>query len=103
MKTDPDERESRGNPLAKWGPLAVIVVLLLAVGAFVVAGNRGGDDDSGDEAGSEAGELTEGAPEPTGRMPLTYAEAQDAGTVDDHDWGDRCDTDTGKVRIPTVY
>jgi hypothetical protein len=105
MKTDPDQRESRGNPLAKWGPLAVIVVLLLAVGAFVVAGNRGGDDDSGDDAGSgsDTGELAEGAPEPTGRMPLTYAEAQDGGTVDDYDWGDRCDTDSAKVRIPTVY
>jgi hypothetical protein len=105
MKTDPDQREPRGNPLAKWGPLALIVVLILAVGAFVVAGNRGGDGNSGDDAGagSDAGELAEGAPEPTGRMPLTYAEAQDAGTVDDHDWGDRCDTDTAKVRIPTMY
>ncbi len=50
-----------------------------------------------------AGELAEGAPEPTGQMPITYAEAPEAGTVDDYDWGDRCDTDKGTVRIPTVY
>jgi hypothetical protein len=102
MMTDPDMRDSRGNPIAKWGPLALIVVLLVGVGAFVVAGN-GGDDEAEEDSARETDELAEGAPEPTGRMPITYAEAQDAGTVDDYDWGDRCDTNLGTVRIPTVY
>ena len=79
MTTDPDQGGRKGNPLAKWGPLALIVVLLVAVGAFVVAG--GGDDDSDEDgAAPEAGELAEGAPEPTGQMPITHAEAQEAGT-----------------------
>ena len=104
MMTDPDRREPRGNPLAKWGPLALIVVLLVAVAAFVVIGGRDDGDDQGDEdAGPAAGELAEGAPEPTGSMPVTYAEAQEAGTADDYDWGERCDTDKGTVRIPTMY
>jgi hypothetical protein len=104
MKTDPDRRESRGNPFAKWGPLALIVVLLVAVAAFVaIGGGNDGDDEADEAAGPAAGELAEGAPEPTGSMPITYAEAQEAGKVDDYDWGERCDTDKGTVRIPTVY
>ena len=99
--------------LRRYGPLALIVVLLVVVGALVVVG--GGDDDpsasgNGDDGGAgNGGELadidagSDGAPEPTGRMPLTYAEAEAAGAVDDHDWGERCDTGTGLVRIPTVY
>lgn len=95
--------------LRRYGPLALIVVLLVAVGAIVVLG--GGDDpavDDGDDrdAGGDLADIdagSDGAPEPTGRMPLTYAEAEAAGTVDDHDWGERCDAGTGLVRIPSVY
>jgi hypothetical protein len=104
--TDGDGGPVPRDSLRRYGPLALIVVVLIAVGAVVVLD---GDDEpaaSGDAvedvvAGQGAGD--EGAPEPTGRMPLTYAEAESAGTVDDLDWGERCDPETGRVRIPTVY
>ena len=44
-----------------------------------------------------------GAPEPTGRMPVTYLEAKEAGTLDNYEWSDGCDTDTGRVKAPSVY
>ena len=92
----------------KYGPLALIVALLLGVGALVVL--DAGDGDGGDTSAVAAGQGDDGllpgapgAPEPTGRMPLSYAEAEAAGTVTDHDWGERCDPDTGHVRLPSVY
>ena len=30
-------------------------------------------------------------------MPVTYLEAKEAGTLDDYEWGDGCDTDTGQA------
>ncbi len=36
-------------------------------------------------------------------MPVTYAEAEEAGTLDDYEWGDRCDTETGKLKVQSVY
>ena len=82
------------------------MVLLVGVGGVVVVGG-GDDDDSASDAGTDGGrELTgegSGAPEPTGDMPVTYAEAEEAGTLDDYEWGDRCDTETGTLKMPSVY
>jgi hypothetical protein len=109
--------EKTKRPVNKWrrnGPLVLIVALLVGVGGVVVL--RGDDDDpasaNADGSGNGSGEGSDdalglsdrpGAPEPTGRMPVTYAEAEDAGTIDDYEWGDRCDPDTGKAKIPSVY
>ena len=98
----------RSSQLRRYGPLAVIVVLLIVVAAVVVAG--GGDDEVGDTAGA-ANEIdwvsvegTEpGAPAPTGDMPVTYDEADEDGTVDDHEWPETCDTERGTLAIPSVY
>jgi hypothetical protein len=106
MQPSSDRSAGSSHRLRRYGPLALIVVLLVAVGGIVAFG---GDDEpaasSGDGGGGDAiladGEV--GAPTPTGSMPLTYKEAEEAGTVDDYDWGDRCDPETGLVKIPTVY
>ena len=90
--------------LRKYGPLALILLVVVVVAAVVVL--VGGDEDgSGDaEAGRDLlAEDEVGAPAPTGRMPLTYAEAEAAGALDDHDWGERCDPATGHVRLPSIY
>ncbi|MBK9178599.1 MAG: hypothetical protein IPM45_03305 [Acidimicrobiales bacterium] len=99
----------------RWGPLVLILAALLAVAVLVVVddpeGGAAGDartvgssavgtEEDGDAA---AGDAAVGAPEPVGRMPVTYAEAVEAGTADELDWGDRCDPDTGRVALPTVY
>jgi hypothetical protein len=93
--------------------LALIVVLLLAVGAVIVVGGGGDDDEDGEAAGaSSPGDLEwtsdevgaePGAPDPVDRMPVTYEEADEAGDVDDHTWPDACDTETGRLKMPSVF
>ena len=99
----PTDRGSRASrQLRRSGPLILIVVLLIGVAAFTVLGDDPApkpEDTSADSLGVDS----QGAPEPTGRMPLTYAEADEAGTADDLDWGSVCDPETGRVRLPTVY
>lgn len=96
------DRQHTGSNLRRYGPLALIVVLLVGIGALVVVDDGDTAADDSDEADA-LGTDEVGAPAPTGRMPVTYEEAEADGTVDDHEWGDRCDADTGHVRIPTVY
>jgi hypothetical protein len=109
MQPADDGGSARWNRLRRYGPLAVIVALLLIVGTIVIVG--GGGDDEGSEAASGAGAIewttvgdaAPGAPEPTGRMPVTYAEAEEDGTLDDHEWSDTCDTERGTVKLPSVF
>lgn len=54
------------------------------------------------EAGSATDRTATGAPAPTGRMPITWHEAEADGTVGDHDWGERCDLETGTVKLPVL-
>jgi hypothetical protein len=108
MQPADDGGSARSSRLRRYGPLAVIVVLLLVVGAVLLVG--GGDDEEG-EASSGAGALEwssigdaePGAPAPTGRMPLTYAEAEEQDVLDEHEWSDSCDTERGTVKMPSVY
>lgn len=106
-------RADRSRQLRRYGPLAAIVVLLLVVAAVVVIGGGGDDGDDGSATGggpgsgdidwAEIGDQEPGAPDPVGDMPVTYAEADEAGDVDDLTWPDTCDTDLGTVKIPSVY
>jgi len=109
-------RADRSRQIRRYGPLAAIVVLLVVVAAVVAIGGgddgRDGDGDGGssESAGatgdldwSEIGDAEPGAPEPVGDMPVTYAEANEAGDVDDLEWPDTCDTDRGTVKLPSVY
>jgi len=106
-----DGSGNRSTALRRYGPLGVIVVLLLVVAAVVLVGGGGGGDDDDKASGASSGDLSwtsvegvePGAPAPTGKMPVTYAEAKDAGEDGDHKWPDTCDTDKGAVKLPTVY
>ncbi|HEY8546651.1 MAG TPA: hypothetical protein VIL36_16440 [Acidimicrobiales bacterium] len=101
----------RSTTLRRYGPLALIVVLLLAVGAVVGIGGGGDDGEDGDAAeaaspddlewGDNDVDVEPGAPDPVGRMPITYAEAEEAGEVDDHTWPDSCDPETGRLKMPS--
>jgi hypothetical protein len=104
------------NQLRRNGPLAVIVVLLVGVGALVLI-NGGDNSDSsgnggngGDQAPAEGlpswtsvDGVEPGAPAPIGDMPTTRAEAEEVGAHDDHDWPETCDTEQGTLAVPTVY
>ncbi len=91
----PTRRPSGTSVLRRYAPIlavALVVGMLVAVFAFV-----GGDDESDAPSGSDTTE-----PEATSDVPVIYPEAVAAGTVDDYDWGDRCDTDSGLIAIPNL-
>lgn len=95
-----------GSDAQRYGPLVVIVGLLVGIALMVFIG--GGDEDpdatsSGEEHPTSVTSAAVGAPAPTGAMPMTYDEAVAAGTAEDYDWGDRCDPETGRVKVPSVY
>lgn len=94
---------------ARWlVPLFVVVVLTGAIG--VVATTRGDDARLGRHLPTNA-ELKALARDP--RLPVTYDEARQAGTVDRYDWGNRCDPGDpnsrnpdlkrSRVKVPSVY
>ena len=67
MQPASDQARPPKNALRRWGPLALIVVLLVGVGVVVAVSAGGGDDD--DDTEEPTAELTDGvgAPDPTGR------------------------------------
>jgi hypothetical protein len=91
-----------GTQLRRYGPFIAIVVVVAVVAAVLVFSGGDDDDETTTETSVASGEAGV-QPEPTGEMPITYAEAEDDGTVDDYDWGDRCDTETGRLKMPTIY
>lgn len=82
------------KPAKRYGPIVVVVVLIAAAVA-IFGGGGGGDDD--DNASTDAGttdELIESGP-------MTWQKAQATG--EDVDWGPTCDTDTGRIKLVSVY
>ncbi len=95
--------------LRKWGPFTAIIAAVALLGVIVVIddGDADGETVASTGQGSSTSEVSteddSGAPEPTGSMPITWAEAVEAGTEDDHEWGDDCDFELGTVMIPDVH
>jgi hypothetical protein len=81
-----------GKMLKRYGPIALVVIVIAGIIGF--ASMSGGDDDDGDDVEAAGGGGD------TGDLPMTYQEAEEAGTVDDIEWGDNCDTTTGRLKIP---
>ena len=91
------------SSMRRWGPIAAIVVVLAIIVAVVALG--GGDDD--DTATTEDGGTTDETTEVTTAdgdvtYPMSFRDAEEAG-LDDLDWGERCDTETGQLAIPSYY
>lgn len=93
---------ARPSTLRRFGPVvAVMLALLLAAGIASVKGRAPesaaspGPIGAGGQGGSDPTELEQ--------LPLTFAEAEAAGTAADLEWGDGCDVITGRVKIPSVY
>ena len=86
----------KASPLARWGPVAAIVVVVAVIAAVVVVG--GGDDD-GDTTAGPAGTGAEQGSD----VPITWFEAEEAGTVDEITWVENCDEETGRLAMPSVY
>jgi hypothetical protein len=80
--------------LKRYGPIALVVVIIVGIIAVVSIVN-GGDDDSGVSAGG--GTTVAGT---NASLPLTFQEAKAQGKEGDIKWGDGCNTETGRVKIP---
>jgi hypothetical protein len=89
------------NALRRWGPIAAIVVVAIIVGIVVVAG--GGDDDKKTDEATSGGDTPTEVTSDDGEVvyPLSFSDAQEAG-LDDLDFGDRCDPETGLIAVPEV-
>ncbi|MFM8482471.1 MAG: hypothetical protein ACKOBT_03870 [Actinomycetota bacterium] len=87
--------------LKKWGPLAAIAVVAAAIIA-VVASSGGGDDE--ETAVSSPVASTE-APTADGewQYPLSYPEAEELGIAETIDWGERCDTERGRLAVVDYF
>ncbi|MEA3055766.1 MAG: hypothetical protein QOD30_1198, partial [Actinomycetota bacterium] len=87
------------SSLRRWGPIAGIVVVIAVIVGVVVA--SGGDDDDKTTA-SGGTTTTQASGSGDADFPMSFSKAKDAG-VKDIDWGARCDTNTGQVKMPTYY
>ena len=98
--TDPQTRPwPKLSLLQRYGPLILVVALVAGAGVVATAKGKGTSTD-GPAAPTES--AAKGyAQDP--RLPVTYADAEKAGTLDQYDWGDRCDPETGRVAFPSVY
>ncbi|HKY16184.1 MAG TPA: hypothetical protein VJM33_14755, partial [Microthrixaceae bacterium] len=81
-------------------PIAVVLVVIAAVVVAVVA--SGGDDDEGQAADTTT--VNAGATDPADAVmlepALSYPRADAEGTADEIEWGDRCDTENGRIALP---
>ncbi|MFM7065000.1 MAG: hypothetical protein ACKO04_16170, partial [Actinomycetes bacterium] len=94
-----EDRTRRTSPVKKWGPLtAVVAVGAVVVGLLVTAPATSGPAQAAPApAGRVGAQGGAGAARP-GVVP--FSAAKKAGTVDQIDWGDRCDTTKGVLKLP---
>ncbi len=91
MKAMEEPEGSGSSALRRWGPLvAVVAVAIVVVGLLLTSGN---DDDASPTTTAAVGDdRTDGV--------VSFSAAEADGTVDDIDWGDRCDTESGVLALP---
>jgi hypothetical protein len=96
MQTSSDEpsEDGGGGALRRYGPVVAIVVVVALIAAVVIA-NAGGDDT--EDAVGDAKNVKR----PSGA--ISYNQAKEDGTVDDHEWPDTCDTETGRIAMPYYF
>src|SRR4029453_9692903 len=88
------------RPAKRYGP---IVVVLALIGAAVLVCGGGGDDgdDGDDEAATDGASASE--EELIASGPMTWQKAELEGETDSIEWGPNCDTETGKLKLVSVY
>jgi hypothetical protein len=117
--------------LKRWGPV-IGVAAVIAIAAIVIVATGGDDDEavapatsaatgstdagaattaapapettSGETATTDAGDTTPttaATDEPT--FPLSFSAAEELGIADQIDWGERCDTSTGRLAVPDFF
>ena len=92
------EAPDRPGPVRRWGPLAAVLGALALLAVLVVttdAEPAGGPAETGATAAG-AGEAGQSLPEGVMSFPV----AREQGLVEEIDWGERCDTETGVLALP---
>ncbi len=84
----------RASALARFGPLTAVLAAIALVAVLASTG----DNDT-----VASGPQTTQVTVEKSQLPISYAEATEAGTVDDYDWGSKCDPKTGRVTVPSTY
>ncbi len=102
--TSPGAKSS--GALKKWGPIAAIAAIV-AVVVIVIATSGGGDSGDGD-AVDPGGTTTETVtPDTAGdgswAYPLSYPQAEELGVEDSIEWGERCDTERGRLAVVDFF
>ena len=85
----------RPSVLARFGPLAVVLVALGLVAGIASTG-RESVETEGPAGPTEVGTADD-------RIPVTFDEARTEGNLGDYDFGPTCDPETGRIRIPSNY
>ncbi len=113
METTSSTGAPGGNrQMKRWGPIAGVVAIV-AIGGGVLIATNGDDSDSSDTganttvidadttAGSDSTTSTE--PGDVVTYPLSYSQAVEQGIESTIDWGERCDTTTGRIAVPDYF
>jgi hypothetical protein len=94
MTTTGPEPEGRPGVLRRWGPVGLLSAALIALAVAVVVT---APSDGVATGGATTSIVGAGRTLPVGVVPFRVAEQQ--GRVDEIDWGERCDTEEGVLRI----
>jgi hypothetical protein len=85
------------KPAKRYGPIVLVLALIGA--AVLVFGGGGGDDD--DDTSASGGTTDE--EELIASGPMTWQKAEQQGDTASIDWGPNCDTETGRIKLVSVY
>ena len=85
-----DTNGGAGRALKRYGPIVAVLVII----GLVIALAGGGDDNEDTTSTTEPGGGSD--------LPLTYQEAEEQGIEGDIDWGEGCDTETGRLKVPVA-
>ncbi len=91
----PSAPPPRSVLLRRYGPLIAIGVALVVVAAVVLATKGSGPKASPDTAAKPRSTQTAGV--------MSWTQAAAEGKTNSIDWGSRCDTSTGKLKIPYYF
>jgi hypothetical protein len=91
---------SSGSNLRRYGPLAVLVVLVLVVGLVIVL-SGGDDDETSDGTGPGSEGTTDGGGGEAPEGAISFSRAEEEGL--DVTFMDTCDEETGRVALPYYF
>lgn len=104
-RTDAEEAKHSSGPsfFKRRGPFLMVGVAAVLAAGFVVYGFLTSDEELILDAPTTTVAETTVPPESTIPYPLSFSEATAQGSVDSIDWGERCDTETGRLAVPDYF